>query len=181
MKDYNQIDELVERAMKPEDELLPLMMPEDTMQIYTKVDEPQSRKVAETQPEEDDDDNEFEGKSARQVLISALAEDEDERISLSLPHVLRGDILTTKWLRQQIWWLVMVVAMAFIYVSNGYSAQKQLIKNENLKEELKETHYDAMARSSQLMRNSRRSIIADKLVNVNSTLTMPERQPAPIE
>ena len=71
--------------------------------------------------------------------------------------------------------------MAFLYVSNRYSAQKQLIENENLKEELKETHYDAMARSSQLMRNSRRSIIVDKLADANSSLTMPERQPAMIE
>ena len=102
-------------------------------------------------------------------------------ISFSLPNVLRGDILTTRWLRQQIWWLVMVVCMAFFYVSNRYYAQKQMINNNHLKEELKEMHYDAMARSSQLMRNSRRSIIVDKLMSSNSTLAMPERQPATIE
>ena len=188
MKNYSQIDELVERDMQPEPELLPLMMPDDTMQVYTAPMQETAPKPAptpsdkvKTSPETDDDEDEFEGQSARQVLISALAEDEDERISLSLPNVLRGDILTAKWLRRQIWWMVMVVLMAFLYVSNRYSAQKQLIENENLKEELKETHYDAMARSSQLMRNSRRSIIMDKLADANSSLTMPERQPAMIE
>ena len=161
MKDYNQIEELVDRAMQPEDELLPLMMPEDTMQVYTA---PAEKKP---QPKEVEEDDELEGKTTRQVLMSALTEDEDEHISFSLPNVLRGDILTTRWLRQQIWWLVMVVCMAFFYVSNRYYAQKQMINNNHLKEELKEMHYDAMARSSQLMRNSRRS--------------MPERQPATIE
>ncbi|MBP5629333.1 MAG: hypothetical protein J6X27_05775 [Bacteroidaceae bacterium] len=181
MKNYNQIDELVERAMQPEPELLPLMMPDDTMQVYTAPKQETAPKKEVVTPKADDDEDEFEGKTARQVLISALAEDEDERISLSLPNVLRGDILTSKWIRRQIWWMVMVVLMAFLYVSNRYSAQKQLIENENLKEELKETHYDAMARSSQLMRNSRRSIIVDKLADANSSLTMPERQPAMIE
>ena len=178
MKDYNQIEELVDRAMQPEDELLPLTMPgEDTstMQVYTA---PAEKKP---QPNEAEEDDELEGKSTRQVLISALVDDEDEHINFTLPHVLRGDILTTRWLRQQIWWLVMVVGMAFFYVSNRYYAQKQMINNNHLKEELKEMHYDAMARSSQLMRNSRRSIIVDKLISSNSTLTMPERQPAAIE
>ncbi|MBP5361281.1 MAG: hypothetical protein J6129_07395 [Bacteroidaceae bacterium] len=181
MKDYNQIDELVERATQPETELLPLMMPEDTMQVYTAPQQESAPPRETAAQKNEDDDDEFEGKSARQVLMSALVEDEDEKVSLSLPHVLRGDILTTKWLRKQIWWMVMVVFMALIYVNNGYAAQKELIKNQNLKDELKETHYDAMARSSQLMRNSRRSIIVDKLATTNSTLTMPERQPATIE
>ena len=130
MKDYNQIEELVDRAMQPEDELLPLMMPEDTMQVYTA---PAEKKP---QPKEAEEDDELEGKTTRQVLMSALTEDEDEHISFSLPNVLRGDILTTRWLRQQIWWLVMVVCMAFFYVSNRYYAQKQMINNNHLKEEL---------------------------------------------
>ena len=92
----------------------------------------------------------------------------------------RGDILTARWLRNQIWWLIMGVAMAFVYVSNRYYAQKQMIHNNHLKEELKETHYDAMARSSQLMRNCRRSIIVDKLSDSNNTLVMPEKQPATV-
>ncbi|MCH5178626.1 MAG: hypothetical protein J1F13_02990 [Prevotellaceae bacterium] len=160
-----QINELVDRAMQPDDELLPLMMPETADSHKNTV-------------ELEEDDDTLESKSTRQVLIQALAEDEDERIEFSLPHVLRGDILTSKWLRQQIWWLVMLVAMAFFYVSNRYYAQKQMINISHLKDELKETHYDAMARSSQLMRNCRRSFIINQLTDSNSSLTMPEKQPA---
>ena len=174
-QDNSQISELVARAKQPEDELLPLIMPEDVGSHQA------GRQQATTSADtEEEDEEELDSKSARQVLIKALTDDEDERIDFSLPHVLRGDILTTRWLRRQIWWLVMVVAMAFLYVSNRYYAQKQMIRNNHLKEELKETHYDAMARSSQLMRNCRRSIIVEKLTGSNSTLTMPEKQPATV-
>ena len=182
MKDYNQIDELVERAMQPEDELLPLMMPGETLEVYTApATKKEETATVTAKAEADDEDDELDGKSTTEVLMSALADDEGERVDISLSHVLRGDILDTKWLRKQIGWLVMVVIMAFFYVSNRYYAQKQMINNNHLKEELKETHYDAMARSSQLMRNSRRSMIVDKLSGINSTLTMPERQPAIVE
>ena len=171
--DNNQIDELVARAQQSEDELLPLMMPED-------IGNHQAGSTQATASADTEEDEELDSKSARQVLIKTLTDDEDERIDFSLPHVLRGDILTTRWLRRQIWWLVMVVAMAFLYVSNRYYAQKQMIRNNHLKEELKETHYDAMARSSQLMRNCRRSMIVEKLTDSNSTLTMPDKQPATV-
>ena len=174
MKNNSQINELVDRAMQPEDELLPLLMPEDN----TSTTDSNLKENIQTANEEDHD---LDGKSARRVLIESLADDEGERVDFSLPHVLRGDILTTQWLRRQIWWLVMVVAMAFIYVSNRYYAQKQQIHNTHLKNELREMHYDAMARSSQLMRNCRRSIIVEKLSDSNSTLTMPDHQPAVVE
>lgn len=172
--DNRQINQLLGRAMQSDDELLPLIMPEEA-DTYKKTEQVSSQAA-----KEEEDDEELDSKSARQALIKALAEDEDSRVAVTLPYVLRGDILTARWLRNQIWWLIMVVAMAFVYVSNRYYAQKQMIHNNHLKEELKETHYDAMARSSQLMRNCRRSIIVDKLSDSNNTLAMPEKQPATV-
>lgn len=168
----SRMKELTDRATQTDDELLPLIMPE-TQTGHTTANE---HKAAAS--DIDEEEQELDSKSARQVLMQALTDDEDERVSFSLPNVLRGDILTAKWMRRQIGWMVMIVAMAFFYVSNRYYAQQQQIKNNQLKEELKETHYDAMARSSQLMRNCRRSIIIDKLAESNSTLAMPDKQPA---
>ena len=66
MKNYSQIDELVERAMQPEPELLPLMMPDDTMQVYTAPMQETAPKPAptpsdkvKTSPETEDDEDEF--------------------------------------------------------------------------------------------------------------------------
>ncbi len=186
MSNSKQIDQLVARAqsdeqMPPmnnnsqsEEELLPLLMPEETEQDSSAQNNRKHHR------REEDDDEYLDGKSARRKLIDSLTDDEGEKTSISLSYVLRGDILTGKWFRRQVWWIAMVIIMAFLYVSNRYCAQKQQILNEQLRSELKETHYDAMARSSQLMRNCRRSNIMERLTATGSTLTTPESRPAVI-
>ena len=132
-------------------------------------------------PESEDNEEDLDNKTARKKLLTSLTDDEGEKTELGLSFVLGGNILTTKWLREQILWLVMVVVMAFFYVSNRYYAQKQEIHIENLKTELKSSHYDAMARSAQLMRLYRRSTIIEHLNKIpGNTLTMPTKQPAVI-
>ncbi len=85
-------------------------------------------------------------------------------------------------LRTHILWLVMLVVLAFLYVSNRYYAQEQMIRNNRLKNELKEVHYNAMARSSELMRNCRRSTIMEQLeTDPQNTLVPSEKQPAEVE
>ena len=73
----------------------------------------------------------------------------------------------------------MLVVLAFVYVSNRYYAQEQMIRNNKLKDRLKEVHYNAMARSSELMRNCRRSTIMEQLeANPQNTIAPSEKQPA---
>lgn len=194
MSNSKQIDELVARAQaddpkalngernalkgdrnaQADEELLPLLMPEDTQQTADGSNKNHRRHHVE------DDDEDLDNKSARKRLIDSLTDDEGEKTSFSLSYVLRGDILTGHWFRRQVWWIAMVIVMAFLYVSNRYYAQKQQILNEQLRTELKETHYDAMARSSQLMRNCRRSNIMERLTATGSTLATPDSRPAVI-
>lgn len=173
-RDNSQIEQLVKRAQEDEVELLPLLMPEGENADQPQQDTPSTA-------DEDEDEDRFSKKSTSAVLMESLADDEGEKVDFSLPHVLRGDILTAQWLRRQIWWLIMVVVMAFIYVSNRYYAQKQIIHNNHLKKELRTAHFDAMARSSQLMHLCRRSDIMEQLAQRNSTLKVPDRQPVIID
>lgn len=153
-----------------QEELLPLMMPDspfDDATVSTDKD---------TEEEEELDDA-----TARRRLMESFVDNDGEKSDFNLSFVLRGDILTTKWLRRHILWLIMVVFLTFLYVSNRYSAQKQMIHINSLKEQLKETHYDAMARSSELMRNCRRSTIINKIENDPlNTLETPKKQPVVI-
>lgn len=171
MSNSKQIDKLAKRAQTDE-ELLPLLMPEESPEAQSLHN---SRNHSQ---EEEDDDEILDDKSARKRLFDSLTDDEGEKSSISLSYVLRGDILTGHWFRRQVWWIAMVIVMAFLYVSNRYYAQKQQILNEQLRSELKETHYDAMARSSQLMKNCRRSNIMERLSATGSTLTSPDSRPA---
>ena len=151
------------------DQLLPLMMPEG---------EPPADAVA----LEEDDDEELDNKTAHRKLIESFTDDEGEKNDINLFYIIRGDILTAKWLRKQILWLIMLVVLAFVYVSNRYGAQEQMIHNNKLKDQLKEIHYNAMARSSELMRNCRRSTIMEQLENnPSNTRIQSDKQPAIIE
>jgi len=197
------------REQAEEEQLLDLIMPGETVETketakpnHTKADPKQGQQPtsneSEKQPQatndadvdkgdntqdeaNDEPDVELDSKSARKKLIESLADDEGEKTEAGLSFVLGGNILTTKWLRKQILWLVMVVVLAFAYVSNRYYAQQQQVHIEHLKRELKTTHYDAMARSAQLMKLYRRSTIIEHLNQIpGNTLVMPQMQPAVI-
>ena len=179
MSNSKQLDELLERAQAPDDGLRPLIMTEG--ESHAPEGEQGSNGSDSNGNNDDADEEELDNKSARRKLLESFTDDEGEKADFNLSYVLRGDILTAHWLRQQIWWLIMVVALAFVYVSNRYYAQKQQIHNNHLKEQLKEIHYDAMARSSQLMRHCRRSTIVEIIEsNPQNTLQMPDKQPATI-
>lgn len=151
------------RPREEAEPLIPLIMPE------------------ENRPD-DDDEEELDSKTARRKLMESFTDDEGEKADINFFYILRGDILTTKWLRTHILWLVMLVVLAFLYVSNRYYAQEQMIRNNRLKNELKEVHYNAMARSSELMRNCRRSTIMEQLeTDPQNTLMPSEKQPAEVE
>lgn len=148
-----------------EEQLIPLIMPEAT--------------PTEHNTEDEEDEEELDSKAAHRKLIESFTDDEGEKTDFSFFYILRGDILTTKWLRRHILWLVMLVVLAFVYVSNRYYAQEQMIRNNKLEDRLKEVHYNAMARSSELMRNCRRSTIMEQLeANPQNTIAPSEKQPA---
>ena len=129
-----------------------------------------------------EDDEVLDSKAAHRKLLETFTDDEGEKSEFNIFPIINGEILSAKWFRRHILWLVMLVALAFLYVSNRYYAQEQMIRNNRLKEELKEVHYNAMARSSELMRNCRRSTIMEQLeANPQNTLMPSDKQPAVIE
>ncbi len=70
--------------------------------------------------------------------------------SMSLRNILGGDILTTDFLRRQIWLLILIVICSIIYISNRYSCQQEMIEIDRLKKILTDIKYDALPRSSEL-------------------------------
>ncbi len=164
---HNATETVSARPREEAEPLIPLIMPEESRGGDCS---------------DDDDEEELDSKTARRKLMESFTDDEGEKADINFFYILRGDILTTKWLRTHILWLVMLVVLAFLYVSNRYYAQEQMIRNNRLKNELKEVHYNAMARSSELMRNCRRSTIMEQLeTDPQNTLVPSEKQPAEVE
>ena len=81
-----------------------------------------------------------------------------------------GDILATEFVRRQAKLLGLVMLLVLFYIHNRYECQQQMIRLEDLKEELTDIKYDALTRSSELMERSRQSRIEEYISTRESDL-----------
>ena len=103
---------------------------------------------------------------ALQALRNLTADDDgevDSRSKVTLASILGGDILGGRWFRKHFWYMVMIVAMLIVYVSNRYSCQHEQILTKVLSDTLIDRRYKALTRSSQLKERMRRSYIEESL------------------
>ncbi|MDD4760600.1 MAG: FtsL-like putative cell division protein [Bacteroidaceae bacterium] len=110
-----------------------------------------------------------EKQSSAQKVMDALTDDDEEHVNLSFGAVLGGDILSGKWFRREVWFLVMIIFMIILYITNRYTSQQNMIKIDNLKKELTEIRYESMTRSSQLMQRTRESKVEEFLKNTSDS------------
>lgn len=127
--------------------------------------------TSETTPE---DDTAKEADNAEKKALRALRnltsdddnpEGEGEHIKITLSSILGGDILGGRWFKRQIWYIVMLVAMTIVYVSNRYSCQQEMIQSKLLTDTLLDCRYKALTRSSELKERTRRSYIEKSLTD----------------
>lgn len=104
--------------------------------------------------------------------LRELTADEDNPVGMEGSHtkitlssILGGDMLGGRWFRRQFWFIVMVVAMLIVYISNRYSCQQEMIQTKMLTDTLLDRCYKALTRSSQLKEKTRRSYIEDALTD----------------
>ncbi len=96
-----------------------------------------------------------------------LTDEEDDyaRPNVSLRTILGGDILGGRWFRKQFWYIVMVVIMCIIYVSNRYYCQQEMIEGTKLADTLKDRHIKALTAESQLKEMTSRSTVEEHLAD----------------
>ena len=96
----------------------------------------------------------------------------------TLRKILGGDFLTAEVIRKQIGVIILVAFITMIYVSNRYSCQQDMLKIEELKEELKDAKYKALASTSELTEMCRESNVLEMLKdNEDSVLQIPTQPP----
>ena len=91
-------------------------------------------------------------------------------VEWSFRNIFFGDVLITDFLKRQTKLLVLVVILTFLYISNRYSCELELIQISKLKENLTEIKYGALTRSSELMEKSRQSRIEEYISKRESEL-----------
>lgn len=112
------------------------------------------------------------------IIKGQAEEGEKGNISdLNLAKILGGDILNTKFLRQQIGVIVVVFLFIIIYISNRYSCQQNLIKIDKLNKELQDAKYRALSSNSELTEQCRESKVLEKLRDSNDSTLHVSTQP----
>ena len=97
---------------------------------------------------------------------------------VSLREILGGDFLIAGFLRHQIWFILLLVVMGIIYITNRYQAQLEIIEEQRLRKELVEKKNFALTQYCELTRRTRQSNLERLLREQgDSTLTAPKEPP----
>ena len=117
-----------------------------------------------TEEEEKRIEEEVEVEKIKAAIEEQAREDEQPQSSnFTLRKILGGDILSTRLLRNNIWFIITAVIFTIVYISNRYSVQKYLIEIDKLQKELEDAKYRALSSSSQLTEKTRESHILEIL------------------
>ena len=96
---------------------------------------------------------------------------------MSLREILGGDYLLGSFLRKNIWFILLLVVLGIIYISNRYGAQQEILEEENLRHELVEKKNYALTQYAELTMKSRQSSIERKLKLLGDSLLTSATEP----
>jgi len=87
-----------------------------------------------------------------------------KKVAHSVAGVFAGTFLTAETVVKQLPFLVFIVALALLYISNSYSTERLVLRIENVKKENQVLRYEHILMKSKLMDYSRQSEVAKKLI-----------------
>jgi len=90
---------------------------------------------------------------------------------------MNGDILTTEFVRSQVFLFLLFCVIAIFYIDNRFACEQQIVKINRLKEQLTNAKYEALTTSSILMQISRQSQVSTE-VNSKGIDLQPSSEPA---
>lgn len=110
--------------------------------------------------------------SNKEKLMRSLVSDDDEVDELTAASVRQMLDAAPRWFLSQWKMLLLVLAGIFLYITNGYQAQVEMMKENELEAELKDWRYRSITRVSELTQLCRQSQLEQKLREQgDSTLT----------
>lgn len=142
----------------------------------------QAKPVEKAQPEQPEPKQETapeEQPSFKEVIEQQATEEEAPQSSnLTLRQILGGDLLLKRFIRDQIWVIMLITLFTIIYISNRYSCQQDLIEIDQLQKDLQNAKYKTLSVSSELTEKCRESHVLELLKNnEDSVLKIPNQPP----
>ena len=97
------------------------------------------------------------------VKERATEGDSKPNAATNLRSIINGDMLNAKVVRNQIGVFFLITFFVFIYISNRYACQRNLVKINKLTKELTDAKFRALSSTSELTEKSRESRVLDML------------------
>lgn len=97
--------------------------------------------------------------------------------AVSLREILGGDYLIGSFLRHNIAFILLMVIMGIVYISNRYGAQQEIIEEESLRHELLEKKNYALTRYAQLTQQTRQSSLEARLKSLGDSTLLSAKEP----
>lgn len=105
-------------------------------------------------------------REAFRQLTDLDEEENDEERRMTFRTIMGGDVLGSHWFRRQMGYVLLLVVLAVLYVSNRYACQREEIRREDLADSLVDRKFKYLTISSELTEFSMRSNVED---NVSDT------------
>lgn len=110
--------------------------------------------------------------SDKEKLMRSLVSDDDEVDEMTAAGLRQMLDAAPRWFLSQWKMLLLILAGIFLYITNGYQAQVEMMKETELETELKDWRYRSITRVSELTQLCRQSQLEQKLREQgDSTLT----------
>ena len=144
----------------------------EELQEVEQEQEVQEVQEAPETPEVQEDPEPQEPVSDKEKLMRSLVSDDDEVDELTAASIRQMLDAAPRWFLSQWKMLLLILAGIFLYITNGYQSQVEMMKETELEAELKDWRYRSITRVSELTLLCRQSQLEQKLREQgDSTLT----------
>lgn len=113
--------------------------------------------------------------SDKEKLMRSLVSDDDEVDELTAANIRQMLDAAPRWFLSQWKMLLLILAGIFLYITNGYQAQVEMMKETELEAELKDWRYRSITRVSELTLLCRQSQLEQKLREQGDSTLIPSK------
>jgi hypothetical protein len=113
--------------------------------------------------------------SSKEKLMRSLVSDDDEVDEMTAAGLRQMLDAAPRWFLSQWKMLLLILAGIFLYITNGYQAQVEMMKETELEAELKDWRYRSITRVSELTQLCRQSQLEQKLREQGDSTLVPSK------
>lgn len=151
---------------------------EEEEEKLTEAEVDEAAEVEEEETPQAETSDEQEQREAIEALNNMDEDGDDGSVELSFRTLIGGDLLRSRFMLKQIFFVFYCVFLMILYTANRYSSQDEVNEIDKLRKDLQDIKYNVLTQSSELMNYTLQSNVEDALKHTpDSVLTSPDTAP----